>query len=574
MKKNKLTGAEIIWECLMREGVDVVFGYPGGAILPTYDALSKYKDNIHHVLTRHEQGATHMADGYARSSGKVGVAMATSGPGAANMVTGLATAMMDSVPIVCITGQVPRPAIGSDAFQEMDISGAVIPVTKHSYLVMDIKNLAQTIKEAFAIARSGRPGPVLIDIPKDVQAEEYDFIYPEEPVKLPGENPLNKAIDKKSLDDAADLIANAKRPFILAGHGILLSGASNEVIRLSEKANIPLSWTLLGSGAVPASHDLNMGMMGMHGEFAANNAIQKADLLIACGMRFDDRVTGNTKTYSLDSKKIHIEIDPSEINKNVPVDVALVGDLKLVLNKLIPIINDQQNTEWINEIEKWKKESQSRDIINADTQMLYGAQVISDIWKETNGDAIVVSDVGQHQMLEAQYYKHDEPNTLLTSGGLGTMGFSLPAAIGASFYNRNKDIWVIVGDGSIQMTITELATAVQENANIKIAIINNGYLGMVRQWQQLFYDSRYSETPISSPDYVKLSEAYGLKGIRVISRPEIPGAIEEAQNINGPVLVEFVVEQHDMVYPMVPAGADLDAMISRPVHEQFKDAEM
>ena len=574
MKKNKLTGAEIIWECLMREGVDVVFGYPGGAILPTYDALSKYKDNIHHVLTRHEQGATHMADGYARTSGKVGVAMATSGPGAANMVTGLATAMMDSVPIICITGQVPRPAIGSDAFQEMDISGAVIPVTKHSYLVMDIKNLAQTIKEAFAIARSGRPGPVLIDIPKDVQSEEYDFIYPKEPVKLPGKNPLDREIDKKSLGDAADLIATAKRPVILAGHGILLSGASKEVIELSEKGDIPLSWTLLGSGAVPASHDLNMGMMGMHGEFAANNAIQKADLLIACGMRFDDRVTGNTKTYSLDSKKIHIEIDPSEINKNVPVDVALVGDLKLVLKKSIPILKDQQNTDWINEIEKWKKESQSRDIINADTQMLYGAQVISDIWKETNGDAIVVSDVGQHQMLEAQYYKHDEPNTLLTSGGLGTMGFSLPAAIGASFYNRNKDIWVIVGDGSIQMTITELATAVQENANIKIAIINNGYLGMVRQWQQLFYDSRYNETPISSPDYVKLSEAYGLKGIRVISRPEIPGAIEEAQNINGPVLVEFVVEQHDMVYPMVPAGADLDAMISRPVHEQFKDAEM
>ena len=574
MKKKKITGAEIIWECLMKEGVDVVFGYPGGAILPTYDALSKYKDKIHHVLTRHEQGATHMADGFARTSGKVGVAMATSGPGAANMVTGLATAMMDSVPIVCITGQVPRAAIGSDAFQEMDISGAVIPVTKHSYLVMDIKNLAQTIKEAFAIARSGRPGPVLIDIPKDVQAEEYDFIYPEDPVKLPGKNPLRTEIDKKSLDYAADLIDNAKRPVILAGHGILLSGASKEVVELSEKGDIPLSWTLLGSGAVPASHNLNMGMMGMHGEFAANNAIQKADLLIACGMRFDDRVTGNTKTYSLDSKKIHIEIDPSEINKNVPVDVALVGDLKLVLNKLIPIIKNQQNTDWINKIEKWTKESQSRDIINADTQMLYGAQVISDIWKETNGDAIVVSDVGQHQMLEAQYYKHDEPNTLLTSGGLGTMGFSLPAAIGASFYKREKDIWVIVGDGSIQMTITELATAVQENANIKIAIINNGYLGMVRQWQQLFYDSRYSETPISSPDYVKLSEAYGLKGIRVISRPEIPGAVEEAQKINGPVLVEFVVEQHDMVYPMVPAGADLDAMISRPVHEQFKDAEM
>ena len=574
MKKVKLTGAEIIWECLLREQVSVVFGYPGGAILPTYDALSKYNDRIHHVLTRHEQGATHMADGYARSSGKVGVALATSGPGAANMVTGLATAMMDSVPIVCITGQVPRPAIGSDAFQEMDISGAVIPVTKHSYLVMDIKDLAKTVKEAFVIARSGRPGPVLVDIPKDLQAEEFDFIYPEEPIMLPGDNPIKNDIDVKSLEEAAKLIANAERPVILAGHGILLSGASKEVIELSEKGDIPLSWTLLGSGAVPASHDLNMGMMGMHGEFAANNAIQKADLLIACGMRFDDRVTGNTKTYSLNSKKIHIEIDPSEINKNVPVDIALVGDLREVLRKLLPILDKKSNSKWIDSISEWHKESQSRDIINMDTQMLYGAQVISDIWKETNGDAIVVSDVGQHQMLEAQYYKHDEPNTLLTSGGLGTMGFSLPAAIGASFSNRDKDIWVIVGDGSIQMTITELATAVQENANIKIAIINNGYLGMVRQWQQLFYDSRYSETPISSPDYVKLSEAYGLKGFRVISRPEIPGVIKEAQSIKGPVLVEFVVEQHDMVYPMVPAGADLDEMINRPVHEQFKDSEM
>ena len=574
MNKVKLTGAEIIWECLVREQVNVVFGYPGGAILPTYDALSKYSDRIHHVLTRHEQGATHMADGYARSSGKVGVALATSGPGAANMVTGLATAMMDSVPVVCITGQVPRPAIGSDAFQEMDISGAVIPVTKHSYLVMDIKDLAKTIKEAFVIARSGRPGPVLVDIPKDLQAEEFDFVYPEEPIMLPGDNPIKNDIDVKSLEEAAKLIVNAERPVILAGHGILLSGASKEVIELSEKGDIPLSWTLLGSGAVPASHDLNMGMMGMHGEFAANNAIQKADLLIACGMRFDDRVTGNTKTYSLNSKKIHIEIDPSEINKNVPVDIALIGDLKTILKKLLPILDKQSNSKWIDSISEWRKESQSRDIINMDTQMLYGAQVISDIWKETNGDAIVVSDVGQHQMLEAQYYKHDEPNTLLTSGGLGTMGFSLPAAIGASFSSRDKDIWVIVGDGSIQMTITELATAVQENANIKIAIINNGYLGMVRQWQQLFYDSRYSETPISSPDYVKLSEAYGLKGFRVISRPEIPGIMKEAQSIKGPVLVEFVVEQHDMVYPMVPAGADLDEMINRPVHEQFKDSEM
>ena len=574
METKRLTGAEIIWECLVREGVDVVFGYPGGAILPAYDALNKYDDKIHHVLTRHEQGATHMADGYARSSGKVGVAIATSGPGAANMVTGLATAMMDSTPIVCITGQVPRAVIGSDAFQEMDISGAVIPVTKHSYLVMDIKDLANTIKEAFAIARSGRPGPVLVDIPKDVQAEEYDFTYPEEPITLPGENPIQNDFKETDLKKAAEMIASASKPVILAGHGILISGASKEVIGISEKSDIPLSWTLLGSGGVPASHPLNMGMMGMHGEFAANNAIHNADLLIACGMRFDDRVTGNTKTYSPNSKKIHIEIDPSEINKNVHVDISLIGDLKFILNSLLPYVQKKKNQEWLKKISKWSSESASRDIINSDTKILYGAQVISDLWKETKGNAIVVSDVGQHQMLEAQYYKHDEPNTLLTSGGLGTMGFSLPAAIGASFVDRGKDIWVIVGDGSIQMTITELATAVQENANIKIAIINNGYLGMVRQWQQLFYDARYNETPISSPDYVKLSEAYGLKGFRVSSRKEIPNIVKDAQNIDGPVLIEFVVEKHDMVYPMVPAGANLDEMISRPVHEQFQDAEM
>ena len=574
MQKRILTGAEIIWECLIREGVEVVFGYPGGAILPAYDALSKYSDHVHHVLTRHEQGATHMADGYARASGKVGVAIGTSGPGAANMITGLATAMMDSSPIVCITGQVPRPAIGSDAFQEMDISGAVIPVTKHSYLVMDIQDLSTTIKEAFAIARSGRPGPVLIDIPKDLQAEEFEFLYPEDQVSIPGENPIKSNIDSLELDQAVKMISEAIKPVILAGHGVLISGASEEVISLSEKSGIPISWTLLGSGAVPASHPLNMGMMGMHGEFAANNAIHNADLLIACGMRFDDRVTGNTKTYSPDSKKIHIEVDPSEINKNVKVDLAINGDLKFVLKNLLPQVKEKKNKAWYKQVSKWRDESSSRDIINMETEILYGAQVISDLWRETNGDAIVVSDVGQHQMLEAQYYKHDEPNTLLTSGGLGTMGFSLPAAIGASFANRDKDIWVIVGDGSIQMTITELATAVQENSNIKIAIINNGYLGMVRQWQQLFYDSRYSETPISSPDYVKLSEAYGLKGYRVHSRDQISDTIKKVQKINGPSLIEFVVEKHDMVYPMVPAGANLDEMISRPVHEQFEDAEM
>ena len=508
--KKKLTGAEIIWECLIQEGVDVVFGYPGGTILPAYDALNNYSDKIHHVLVRHEQGATHMADGYARSSGKVGVAMATSGPGAANMVTGIATAMMDSSPIVCITGQVPRAAIGSDAFQETDIAGTVIPVSKHSYLVMDIHNLASTIKEAFTVARSGRPGPVLVDIPKDIQTEAIEFDYPLGPVTIPGNNIAQKA-ELNELEQAATLIGKAKKPVILAGHGILISGASKEIVEMAEIANIPIGWTLLGSGAVPASHPLNMGMMGMHGEFAVNNAIQKADLLIACGMRFDDRVTGNIKTYSPDSKKIHIEIDPAEINKNVRVDVGIVGDLRVVLQQLIPLLRKKKNNEWLKKITSWQSESLARDIINLQTDTLYGAQVIHDLWQETNGDAIIVSDVGQHQMLEAQYFQHEEPNTLLTSGGLGTMGFSLPAAIGASFSRKDKEIWVIVGDGSIQMTITELATAVQEKVNIRIAIINNGYLGMVRQWQQLFYDARYKETPISSPDYLKLLKPTGCQ---------------------------------------------------------------
>ena len=573
MAKRKLTGAEILWECLVRENVDVVFGYPGGAILPAYDALNKYKDKIHHVLVRHEQGATHMADGYARASGKGGVAMATSGPGAANMVTGIATAMMNSSPIVCITGQVPRAAIGSDAFQETDIAGAVIPVSKHSYLVMDIHDLPKTIKEAFAVARSGRPGPVLVDIPKDIQTQAIEFEYPEEPVNIPGNNFAHKA-ELNDLDQAARLISKSNKPVILAGHGILISGASKEVVEMAEISSIPIGWTLLGSGAIPASHPLNMGMMGMHGEFAVNNAIQNADLLIACGMRFDDRVTGNINTYSPNSKKIHIEIDPAEINKNVHVDVGINGDLRTVLQQLIPLLSRKNNEDWLKTVSTWEGESHARNIINLHTEILYGAQVIHDLWRETNGDAIIVSDVGQHQMLEAQYYNHEEPNTLLTSGGLGTMGFSLPAAIGASFSRKDKDIWVIVGDGSIQMTITELATAVQEKVNIKIAIINNGYLGMVRQWQQMFYDARYNETPISSPDYLKIAEAYGLPGFRVKERNEIHEAVKKATEIKGPALIEFVVEQHDMVYPMVPAGADLNEMINRPVHDQFQDSEM
>lgn len=573
---KRLTGAEIIWECLVQEGVEVVFGYPGGAILRAYDALNNYYDQIHHVLVRHEQGATHMADGYARVSGKVGVAIATSGPGATNMVTGLATAMMDSSPIVCITGQVPTTAIGGDAFQETDVTGVTMPVTKHNYLVADVRDLAQTIREAFYIARTGRPGPVLIDIPKDVQfAELDDFVYPTDPIVLPGYKPPAD-VPQNQVDKALELINNAEQPVILAGHGVLLSGAMKELLDLAEKGNIPVTTTLLGIGCMPASHELNMGMMGMHGEACTNQAIQKADLLIACGMRFDDRVTGNLKTYSPNSKKIHIEIDASEINKNVKVDVGINTDLGMALRQINPGVRHKDRAAWLHQIRDWQEDSSERDILNVETPTLLAAQAIRAIWEGTNGSAVVVTDVGQHQMLECQYYPHEEPHTLLTSGGLGTMGFSVPAAIGASFHvskNTDKEVWVIVGDGSVQMTIMELATAVQENCNINICIINNGYLGMVRQWQQMFYEERYAETPISSPDYVKLAEAYGMPGYRVDKLEDIIPTMRKAQEYNGPVLIEMLVDQFDNVYPMVPAGADLHDMIRRP-HPRFANMEM
>ena len=565
MKKRKLTGAEIIWECVAKEEVEVVFGYPGGAILPAYDALEKYRDKIHHVLVRHEQGATHMADGYARASGKVGVAMATSGPGATNMITGLATSMMDSSPIVCITGQVPSSVIGSDAFQEVDIIGATIPVTKHNYLVMDINELADTIKEGFHIARSGRPGPVLIDIPKDIQNQSIEFSYPETLIDIPGEVKSSGANDGQ-LKKFVEMIKASKRPFILAGHGVIISEATANLLEMAEKATIPIGATLLGIGGVPKNHPLVVGWMGMHGDTWVNQAIQKADLLIACGMRFDDRVTGNLKTYSPNSKKIHIEIDPAEINKNVKVDLPIHGDLNEILSQVLPNLDQQDHHLWLNQIDKWRSESTGRDIINQDPETLMGAHVIRKIWEGTNGNALIVTDVGQHQMLEAQYYEHNEPRTLITSGGLGTMGFSLPAGIGASFYEKNREIWVIVGDGSFQMTMTELGTAVQENRNINIAIINNGYLGMVRQWQEMFYDARYSETPIMSPDYIKLAEAYGLEAFRVENLDDVIPTMRKAQKQQGPSLIEFVVEKQDMVYPMVPAGADLHKMIERPVY--------
>lgn len=560
----KLTGAEIILECLLKEGVTVMFGYPGGAILPTYDAMTKYEDRLHHVLVRHEQGASHMADGYARATGRVGVCIATSGPGATNLVTGLATAMMDSIPVVAITGQVPLPAIGTDAFQETDVTGATLPVTKHNYLVTDIEELAYTIKEAFHIARSGRPGPVLVDIPKDVQTAKTEFIWPEEDIHLPGYQVPNGATDEE-VAAALELIHNAKRPVILAGHGITMSAANLEVQELAELTQTPIAATLLGKGAVPENHPMVIGWMGMHGDAAVNLAIQEADLLIALGMRFDDRVTGNLKTYSPNSKKIHVDIDPSELNKNVRCDVAIAGDLKTVLRQWLPKVERRQHPEWFNTIRDWQEDASERDILNHDTGgKLMGAQVINDLWHYTGGNAITVSDVGQHQMLEAQYYPHQRPATLLTSGGLGTMGFGLPAAIGAKFGKPDEEVWAVVGDGGFQMTLCELATARQENIGVKIAIINNNFLGMVRQWQEMFYEKRYSNTPMFAPDFCKLAEAYSIPSRRITKREEIADAVEFARNTEGPVLLEFMVEKEEIVYPMVPAGADLHDMKRRP----------
>lgn len=558
-----LTGSEIIMECLLREGVDVMFGYPGGAILPTYDAMTKYPQ-IHHVLVRHEQGASHMADGYARATGRVGVCIATSGPGATNLVTGLATAMMDSVPVVAITGQVGRPAIGTDAFQETDVTGVTLPVTKHNYLVSDIHELAYIIKEAFHIARTGRPGPVLVDVPKDVQNEKIEFVYPEEEIRLPGYQPPISGSDS-SVAAAVELINKAQRPVILAGHGILMSSAMQELRELAERAQIPISLTLLGKGAIPEDHPLVVGMMGMHGNAASNHAIQESDLLIALGMRFDDRVTGNLKTYAVNAKKIHVDIDPSELNKNVKVDVGIAGDLRTVLTQILPGVESTQHQSWLNHIRDWQEDANERDILYTyDGTGMLAAQVINDLWRYTKGEAITVTDVGQHQMLEAQYYPHRRPATMLTSGGLGTMGFGLPAAIGAKFGKPDEEVWAVVGDGGFQMTLCEMGTAAQENININIAIINNGFLGMVRQWQEIFYEQRYHATPMFSPDFCKLAEAYGIPSVRVTERDRIEEAVEYARSINGPVLIEFVVEKQDIVYPMVPAGADLDNMMRRP----------
>ncbi|MGD0798047.1 MAG: biosynthetic-type acetolactate synthase large subunit [Acidobacteriaceae bacterium] len=580
----QLTGSEILWATLVGEGVTTVFGYPGGAILPAYDALRKFP--IHHILVRHEQGAAHMADGYARASGHPGVCIATSGPGATNLVTGIATAMLDSIPVIAITGQVSSKVLGTDAFQEIDITGITLPITKHNFLVTRAEDIAPTLRRAFQIAASGRPGPVLVDITKDAQQATAPFDFAAAAPAAFRPHPMLRA-ESAAIKQAIDLITAAKRPVILAGHGIIESGAREQVLDFAERRQVPVASTLLGLGAFPTYHPLSLGMMGMHGESWVNNAIQQADLLLAFGMRFDDRVTGNLAHYAPNAKKIHIDIDPSEVNKNVRADVALIGDLKAVLNTLLPLLPPKPQmpssrpersgvegpphlSSWIAEVNRMKGSESVRDIINLpDNGHLYAAHVINDIWTEALAakrlpQTIIVTDVGQHQMWEAQYYKHDALRSLITSGGLGTMGFALPAAIGAKAACPEKDVWVIAGDGGFQMTAAELSTIQQEGLAINIAVINNGFLGMVRQWQEAFYEKNYAASPILSPDFVALAAAHGIAGAHVRKRKDVTPAVTKARTSGRAFLIDFQVEKEDGVYPMIAPGAALHDMVRRP----------
>jgi acetolactate synthase-1/2/3 large subunit len=519
---------------------------------------------------RHEQAAGHAADGYARVSGRVGVAMATSGPGATNLVTGIATAAIDSSPMVCITGQVHTSLIGSDAFQETDITGVTLPITKHNYLVTDVGELADTIREAFYVARSGRPGPVLVDLPKDVQIAETDFVPPTDSLELPGYHPQERG-DAELVSRAAKLVNEAEHPVVLAGQGVLMSGATDLLRRFVEKTQTPVTLTLLGKGGFPESHPLALGMMGMHGEAFVNRAIQEADLLLAFGMRFDDRVTGTLETYAPDARKVHVDLDPAELNKIIEVDVPIEGDLRRVLEQLLPLVEPADRQPWLEQIEDWRGETERRDVLNRpENGRLTGPQVVDAIYRQTGGEAIVVTDVGQHQMWAAQYYSLDHPRRLVTSGGLGTMGFGLPAAIGAQVAAPDREVWAVVGDGGFQMTLHELATAIQEDLPVRIAVCNNGYLGMVRQWQEMFYGGRYESTQLLNPDFVKLAEAYGVRGWRAGDPEEARVAVAEARAHPGPALIEFQVVQEGEegnVYPMVPAGAALHDMIRRPVKQ-------
>ena len=558
----KKTGAQIICESLIAEGVDVMFGFPGGVLLPFYDTLPQYPQ-IRHILVRHEQGAAHAADGYARATGRVGVCMATSGPGATNLVTGIANAYLDSVPMVALTGQVARPFIGKDSFQEIDISGITLPITKHSYVAMDTGSLAKIFKEAFYIARTGRPGPVLIDIPKDVMTDMAEFSYPDR-VSLPGYK-IPTSGHPTQLKNAAKMINEAKRPLIIAGRGVIISGASEDLKQLAEKSQIPVITTLLGIGCFPGNHVLNYGMAGMHGTGYANKALEETDLLIAIGMRFDDRVTGKISGFAPNAKIIHIDLDPAEIGKNVSVDIPIVGDVKAVLQAMHKIIESNRRIDWLRQLDEFRKQHPLMDIREgAGLQPQY---IIRRLYEATSGDAIVVTGVGQHQMWTAQHYVFHEPDSFISSGGLGTMGFGLPAAMGAKVGRPDKVVWLVDGDGSFQMTIQELATLVQDNIAVKISIMNNGYLGMVRQWQELFYAKNYIATPLSCPDFVKVAEAYCIAGLKVTRREEVGPAIEQAMAHDGPFLLNFMVEPEENVYPMVPPGASNIEFIEQPKKE-------
>ncbi len=555
----KMTGAQMICESLVKEGVEVIFGILGGAILPLYDALPQYPQ-LRHILVRHEQGAAHAADGYARATGKVGVCFATSGPGATNLVTGIANAHLDSSPMVAVTGQVARPFIGKDAFQEVDITGITLPITKHNYLVMDAASIPETMKEAFYLAGTGRPGPVLIDLPRDVQQEQAEFNYPDR-TNLPQYKPTLQG-HPAQIKKAAKLINEAQRPLIIAGRGIIISGAYAELKELVEKAQVPVVTTLLGTSCFPESHALSYGMIGMHGMAYANLAVDAADLIIALGMRFDDRATAKVSGFAPHAHIIHIDIDPAEIGKNVHVDMPIVGDAKLVLKELNKLVDKTKHIDWVRKLDEWRKDHPS--LIIRGGQSLLPQYVVRQIYEVTNGEAIIVTGVGQHQMWAAQHYWYDKPNTFISSGGLGTMGFGLPAAIGAKVGCPDSTVWCIDGDGSFQMTIQELATIAQEKVAVKIAILRNSYLGMVRQWQELFYGKRYVATPLSSPDFVKIAEAYGLPGLRVKRREEVAPAIQKAMAEPGPFLIDFIVEPEENVYPMVPPGAALAEVLEEP----------
>lgn len=559
----KMKGSQMVCQSLVQEGVDVIFGLPGGAILPLYQTLPEFPQ-LRHILVRHEQGAAHAADGYARVTGRPGVAWATSGPGATNLVTGIATAQMDSVPMVVITGQVTRPAIGSDAFQETDTTGITLPITKHNYLVMNANDIPRILKEAFHIANTGRPGPVLVDIPKDVFQEEGEYEYPNS-LDLPGYNPTLEG-HPAQIRRAANLIDGSQRPVILAGHGIIFSDAYDELRELAEKSQIPVITTLLGISSFPEDHVLSLGMPGMHGMAYASLAIEEADLLIALGMRFDDRITGKPSTFATQSKKIHVDIDPSEIGKNVEVDVPIVGDLKKVLRKLNKKVKPADHLDWLQEIEKLKREHPSMRI--RDTDKLLPQFIINQLSEATEGKAFIVTGVGQHQMWAAQHYVFTEPRSFVTSGGSGSMGYEVPGAMGVQVGRPDQIVWSIAGDGGFQMTMAELATMVENKIPVKFAIINNSYLGMVRQWQEFFYDKNYVATYYThNPDFVKLAEAFGMLGIRVTDKAQVKSAIVKAMDYDGPALIDFVVEEEENVYPMIPAGTTIHDLIEEPSPE-------